>query len=34
MDVMGLLKKSNRNFDQTIMMVTHNEHLAQSCDRI
>lgn len=33
-DVMGLLKKSNKEFDQTIMMVTHNEELAQSCDDI
>lgn len=33
-DVMGLLKKSNKDFDQTIMMVTHNEDLAQSCDDI
>lgn len=34
MDVMGLLKKSNREFKQTIMLVTHNEALAQSCDYI
>ena len=33
-DVMGLLKKSNREFGQTIIMVTHNEELAQSCDAI
>lgn len=33
-DVMGLLKKSNKEYNQTIMMVTHNEMLAQSCDDI
>lgn len=33
-EVMGLLKKSSRFYHQTILMVTHNEALAQSCDRI
>lgn len=33
-DVMGLLKNSCRKYNQTILMVTHNEALAQSCDRI
>lgn len=33
-EVMGLLKKSSRLYHQTILMVTHNEALAQSCDRI
>jgi len=33
-DVMGLLKKSSKEYNQTIMMVTHNEMLAQSCDDI
>lgn len=34
MDVMQLLKKSCKEYDQTIMMVTHNEQLARSCDDI
>lgn len=33
-EVMGLLKESSRKYNQTILMVTHNEALAQSCDRI
>lgn len=33
-DVMGLLKTSSETYHQTILMVTHNEALAQSCDRI
>ncbi|HBI62913.1 MAG TPA: macrolide ABC transporter ATP-binding protein, partial [Lachnospiraceae bacterium] len=33
-DVMGLLKRSGQEFGQTIIMVTHNEELAQSCDFI
>lgn len=33
-DVMGLLKESNRLYKQTMLMVTHNEALAQACDRI
>lgn len=33
-DVMGVLKTSSRSYKQTILMVTHNEALAQSCDRI
>lgn len=33
-DVMGVLKASSRSYKQTILMVTHNEALAQSCDRI
>lgn len=33
-DVMGLLKNSARQYHQTILMVTHNEHIAQTCDRI
>lgn len=31
---MGLLKNSCKKYNQTIMMVTHNESLAVSCDRI
>lgn len=33
-DVMGLLKSSSKQYNQTILMVTHNENIAQSCDRI
>lgn len=33
-EVMGLLKESSRKYRQTILMVTHNESLAQACDRI
>ncbi|MEE0510600.1 MAG: ABC transporter ATP-binding protein [Peptococcaceae bacterium] len=33
-DVMGLLKESNQLYKQTMLMVTHNEALAQACDRI
>lgn len=33
-DVMGLLKESNRLYKQTMLMVTHNEALAQACGRI
>ena len=33
-DVMGLLQESNRLYKQTMLMVTHNEALAQACDRI
>lgn len=34
LEVMGLLKNSSRKYHQTILMVTHNESLAQNCDRI
>lgn len=33
-EVMGLLKASCRKYSQTILMVTHNEAIAQTCDRI
>lgn len=33
-EVMGLLKSSSRRYKQTILMVTHNEAIAQTCDRI
>lgn len=33
-EVMGILKDSARKYNQTIIMVTHNEVLARSCDRI
>ena len=32
-DVMGLLKISSERFSQTIVMITHNEELAQMADR-
>ncbi|MGF0034041.1 ABC transporter ATP-binding protein [Bariatricus sp. SGI.154] len=34
LEVMGVLKNSCRKYHQTILMVTHNEGLAQNCDRI
>ena len=33
-EVMGLLKSSCRKYKQTILMVTHNEAIAQTCDRV
>ena len=33
-EVIGLLKASCRKYRQTILMVTHNEAIAQTCDRI
>ena len=33
-DVMGLLKAAAEQFHQTILMITHNEALAQTADRI
>ncbi len=33
-DVMGLLKVTSRQFSQTIVMITHNEEIAQMADRI
>lgn len=32
--MIGLLKASSRKYSQTVLMVTHNEVIAQSCDRI
>ena len=34
LDVMGLLKVTGQRFSQTIVMITHNEELAQMADRI
>ncbi len=34
LDVMGLLKVTSRKFHQTIVMITHNEELAQMADRL
>lgn len=33
-EIMELLKKSNRDFNQTIIMITHNMELANDADRI
>lgn len=33
-DVVGLLKSSSKKYRQTVLMVTHNEALAQTCDRV
>lgn len=34
LDVMGLLKVTSQQFKQTIVMITHNEEIAQLADRI
>lgn len=34
LDVMGLLKVTSERFSQTMMMITHNEEIAQMADRI
>ncbi|MHC1685125.1 MAG: ABC transporter ATP-binding protein [Clostridiaceae bacterium] len=34
MEVMGLLKTTSAKFNQTIVMITHNEEIAQLADRI
>lgn len=33
-DVISLLKTTSREFEQTMMMITHNEEIAQTADRI
>ncbi len=33
-DVLGLLKVTSEKFEQTIVMITHNEEIAQMADRI
>lgn len=33
-EVMGLLRRSNQTFNQTIIMITHSEELSQMADRI
>ena len=33
-DVLGLLKITSQKFSQTIVMITHNEEIAQMADRI
>ena len=34
LDVIGLLKVTSKKFNQTIVMITHNEEIAQMADRI
>jgi len=34
MEVIGLLKMTGKKFNQTIVMITHNEEIAQMADRI
>lgn len=34
LDVLGLLKVTGKQFNQTIVMITHNEELAQMADRL
>ena len=34
LDVMGLIKVTSERFKQTIVMITHNEEIAQMADRI
>lgn len=34
LDVIGLLKVTSERFSQTIVMITHNEEIAQTADRI
>lgn len=34
LDVIGLLKVTSRQFEQTIVMITHNEEIAQMADEI
>lgn len=33
-EIVGLLKKSNKEYNQTIIMITHNMEIAQVADRI
>lgn len=33
-EVIGLIKTTGKKFNQTIVMITHNEALAQLCDRV
>ncbi|MBO4390865.1 MAG: ABC transporter ATP-binding protein [Lachnospiraceae bacterium] len=34
LDVLGLLKTTCRKYDQTLIMITHNDDIAQTADRI
>lgn len=33
-DILGLLQRTSREFDQTLVMITHNNAIAQLADRI
>ena len=33
-DVLGLIRMSSRQFNQTVIMITHNEEIAQMADRV
>ncbi len=33
-DVLGVLKMTSKKFNQTIVMITHNEQIAQLADRV
>ena len=33
-DVLGLLQRTSREFNQTLVMITHNDAIAQLADRI
>ncbi len=33
-DIMSILKMSNKNYNQTIIMITHNLEIAKQADRI
>ncbi len=33
-EIMQMLKKSNREFEQTMILITHDENIALQCDRI
>ena len=33
-DVLGLLRRTSTEFNQTIVMITHNNEIAQLADRI
>jgi len=33
-EIIELLKKSNKEYNQTIMLVTHDENIAKEADRI
>ena len=34
MDVIGLLKTTSKKFNQTMVIITHNEEIAQLADKI